>query len=240
VLKEIEECFDRTGRIFHLHVGGHVIRTTDEHPFWVDGKGWVKTIELEPGDVLVGRDGETVRVEEVFDTGQYETVYNFRVADYHTYFVGGDGWGFAVWAHNAPCVIRRYDSNFNSEQPVQNKLGQSIPIYGAPQVTNGGNGQAHKQAIINQINALAPNAPAGSYFVLNRSWSTALGRPYTTTRLRPDIIYLEHLGGGRYRVHAYEIASPSDDRALLQQRLYDGWNSLISQIGITQGQLRVI
>ncbi len=51
-LKEIEECFDRTGRIFHLHVGGQVIRTTDEHPFWVDGKGWVKTIELERGEKL--------------------------------------------------------------------------------------------------------------------------------------------------------------------------------------------
>jgi hypothetical protein len=39
-------------------------------------------------------------VEEVFDTGQYETVYNVRIADYHTYFVGGEDWGFSVWAHN--------------------------------------------------------------------------------------------------------------------------------------------
>ena len=39
-------------------------------------------------------------VAEVFDTGTYEPVYNLRVAEYHTYFVGADGWGFAVWAHN--------------------------------------------------------------------------------------------------------------------------------------------
>jgi len=28
-------------------------------------------------------------------------VYNLRIADYHTYFVGSREWGFSVWAHNA-------------------------------------------------------------------------------------------------------------------------------------------
>lgn len=28
------------------------------------------------------------------------TVYNLRVADYHTYFVGCNEWGWSVWAHN--------------------------------------------------------------------------------------------------------------------------------------------
>jgi hypothetical protein len=37
-----------------------------------------------------------VAVAEVYDTGQYETVYNCRVAEWHTYFVGGAEWGFAV------------------------------------------------------------------------------------------------------------------------------------------------
>jgi hypothetical protein len=27
-------------------------------------------------------------------------VYNGRVAEYHTYFVGDEGWGFSLWAHN--------------------------------------------------------------------------------------------------------------------------------------------
>jgi hypothetical protein len=31
-----------------------------------------------------------------------ETVYNVEVEEDHTYFVGELGWGFAVWAHNAP------------------------------------------------------------------------------------------------------------------------------------------
>jgi hypothetical protein len=36
----------------------------------------------------------------VFATGELETVYNVRVSDHHTYFVGDDGWGWAAWAHN--------------------------------------------------------------------------------------------------------------------------------------------
>jgi hypothetical protein len=31
-------------------------------------------------------------------------VYNVRVADFHTYFVGCDEWGFSVWAHNS-CYV---------------------------------------------------------------------------------------------------------------------------------------
>jgi hypothetical protein len=30
-----------------------------------------------------------------------KTVYNLHVEDYHTYFVGAQAWGFAVWVHNA-------------------------------------------------------------------------------------------------------------------------------------------
>jgi hypothetical protein len=39
-------------------------------------------------------------VEEVYDTGELETVYNFTVEEYHTYYVGRPDWGFSVWAHN--------------------------------------------------------------------------------------------------------------------------------------------
>ncbi len=40
-------------------------------------------------------------VEAVEDTGVWETVYNFRIAEWHTYFVGEISWGWALWAHNA-------------------------------------------------------------------------------------------------------------------------------------------
>ena len=40
-------------------------------------------------------------------TGRYAKVYNLRVADYHTYFVGDANWSFAVWAHNSNDCISR-------------------------------------------------------------------------------------------------------------------------------------
>src|SRR5262249_35098235 len=86
--------------ILHLHVGGQVIKTTAEHPFWVDARGWVDARDLRQGDLLCGHDGRFLPVEDVYDTGEDEAVYNMRIADYHTYFVGCLEWGFSVWAHN--------------------------------------------------------------------------------------------------------------------------------------------
>ncbi len=76
------------------------IGTTEEHPFYVYGKGWTPLREIKVGDLLRTEDG-WVPVTKIEDTGRYETVYNLRVADHHTYFVGTRDWGFAVWAHNA-------------------------------------------------------------------------------------------------------------------------------------------
>jgi hypothetical protein len=108
--KVVEEVFVRLGQILHLHVGGQVIRTTAEHPFWVQGKGWLPASELQVGDLLNSHDGQWVAVEDLLDTSEYETVYNLRITDYHTYFVGSRDWGFSVWAHNA-CVYQVKDAN---------------------------------------------------------------------------------------------------------------------------------
>jgi hypothetical protein len=63
-------------------------------------KGWTAAFELQPGDQLLTSDGTMVTVEEVFDTGDWQPVYNLRVADWHKYFVGDTDWGWAAWAHN--------------------------------------------------------------------------------------------------------------------------------------------
>jgi RHS repeat-associated protein len=98
--KVVEATFRRIGRVLHVHMRGQVIRTTAEHRFYVAGQGWRAAGALRPGDRLLMREAGWVSVEEVFDTGEYEWVYNVRVADFHTYFVGCEEWGFAVWAHN--------------------------------------------------------------------------------------------------------------------------------------------
>jgi RHS repeat-associated protein len=105
-VKVVEEVFVRTGRIMDLRVRGQVIRTTSEHPFWVRGKGWTEAGALQAGDLLPSHDGQWVAVEELRDTGEYAKVYNLRIADYHTYFVGDSSWGFSVWAHNSYTALR--------------------------------------------------------------------------------------------------------------------------------------
>jgi intein/homing endonuclease len=101
VAQEVEEVFVRQGLITHLHLpNGVVIRTTAEHPFYVAGRGWVPCNQLKVGDLLLCEDGTWVPVEDLFDTGEWETVYNVRVKEFHTYFVGNEEWGFSVWAHN--------------------------------------------------------------------------------------------------------------------------------------------
>ncbi len=97
----VEEVFRTTGRLLNVHAGGQVIGTTAEHPFWVVGRGWTAALELQSGDLLLGHDGQTVVVEEVFDTGETVPVYNLRVSEHHTYFVGRDEWDWSVWAHNS-------------------------------------------------------------------------------------------------------------------------------------------
>ncbi|QVL34975.1 hypothetical protein KIH39_21220 [Telmatocola sphagniphila] len=98
--KLVEETFSRLAVIFHLQVENQVIRTTGEHPFFAEGKGWVDAQELLIGDRVLGSNGEWLTIRDLLDTGEFETVYNMRIADHHTYFVGDDRWGWEVWSHN--------------------------------------------------------------------------------------------------------------------------------------------
>jgi hypothetical protein len=99
--KVVEEIFIRSGLVFKLGLGGQEIGTTAEHPFYVYNRGWVAAGELHVGDLLCCEDGNWRTVEDVRDTGKIQTLYNMRVVDHHTYFVGSPEWRFSVWAHNA-------------------------------------------------------------------------------------------------------------------------------------------
>ncbi|MGL6077093.1 MAG: polymorphic toxin-type HINT domain-containing protein [Fimbriiglobus sp.] len=98
--RRVEEVFVREGLVWELRLGGQTIRTTAEHPFYSERSGWTACHELQVGDRLLTEDGSWVAVEGLRDTGSWERVYNLRVADDHTYFVGEEAWGFSAWAHN--------------------------------------------------------------------------------------------------------------------------------------------
>jgi len=77
------------------------IRSTLEHPFWLQSRGWVQAADLAPGDILDDAWGGHELVESVSRLPQISAVYNFEVANNHTYFVGRS----AVWVHNI-CTLR--------------------------------------------------------------------------------------------------------------------------------------
>jgi len=84
---------------------GQSIKTTSEHPFYVPAQqAFVPAGQLKAGDQLISHDGELILIDSVSSTDEVTTVYNLRVADHHTYFVGGALWGFDVWVHNARCA----------------------------------------------------------------------------------------------------------------------------------------
>ena len=132
--KVVEETFQRTGRVWLLRLeGGVTIRTTPEHPFFpLRTMAWTPAAELRAGDVLRGETGD-IRVEAIEDTGVYETVYNCRVADWHTYFVGCDE--RSVWAHN------QYLPDFLSPEDIT-ALANNVRDRSRQQGSNGGKAQA--------------------------------------------------------------------------------------------------
>jgi RHS repeat-associated protein len=137
VVTVVEEAFVHVAAVVRLRVAGRDIHTTAEHPFFVVGHGWRPANELRPGDRLSSHDGRTVEVESVAETGETVTVYNVSLADYHTYFVGCDEWGFSVWAHNACLVLKQVqpgDTDAGMAYAIQAwvyRAGRSLPNAGS-------------------------------------------------------------------------------------------------------------
>jgi hypothetical protein len=99
--RRVTHNFERHGGLLGIQVEGRVIRSTAEHPFYVAERGWVEAFNLQPGDRLWTHDGRYVVVDGVSDVEGEVPVYNIRVEEYHTYFIGGASWGFSLWVHNA-------------------------------------------------------------------------------------------------------------------------------------------
>ena len=74
----------------HLTINGEEIVTTDNHPFYVQGRGFIDAGNLLVGDKLISVNGEDLLIEDyrIELTEESVSVYNFQVEDYHTYFVG--------------------------------------------------------------------------------------------------------------------------------------------------------
>ena len=73
----------------HIFVNGEEIVCTGEHPFFVDGKGFVEAKYLTKEDSLVLSNGSIVKIDKIEREKllKSQTKYNFEVEDFHTYYV---------------------------------------------------------------------------------------------------------------------------------------------------------
>jgi hypothetical protein len=69
-----------------VSVNGELLRATRGHPFWVVGRGWRMTKELQVGDFLATAKGPAI-VESI-DEQPAQEAYNLVVSDFRNYFVG--------------------------------------------------------------------------------------------------------------------------------------------------------
>jgi len=103
------------------------IETTDEHPFWVTGRGFVNAGELQAGDKLddtAGPNGAFVVTSIREEHPDGVEVCNFEVEDFHTYFVRAGGTrGPPLFVHNAKCDVPRPVST----RPSHLSVGQPLP-----------------------------------------------------------------------------------------------------------------
>ena len=113
VARVFRRTSDHLRHVRYVDAAGNAehVQTTDEHPFWVEGRGWTAAGDLRPGDVLGDADGLGGARLTVLSSVREEhpegvAVYNFEVEGDHTYLVedgaagGGQAW---AWVHNR-CV----------------------------------------------------------------------------------------------------------------------------------------
>jgi hypothetical protein len=99
-VQEVEEVFVRSASVWELRLGGQAIRSTGEHPVFLAGRGWQALHTVRVGDLLQCDDGGWQRIDGVRDTGTWQTVYNVRVSNWHTY-----SWGRRPGAGRSGCII---------------------------------------------------------------------------------------------------------------------------------------
>ena len=129
----VEAVFELSNATLVLTIGGQEIETTGEHPFFVEGKGWTPAKQLETGDSLLGAQGPATTLDAIRSGTATKTVYNMRVSEDHTYFVGGDEWGFSVWVHNTYTKVKVGDNLYH----LKDAKGEFVKIDGMPRAFTG-------------------------------------------------------------------------------------------------------
>jgi len=163
------------------------IRTTDEHPFFVPGHGWIEAKSLSPGDSLLQSDEQIATVVSVAreDLDQPEAVYNFEVEDFHTYFVSASNFDAPILTHNKctpPIASTRHIKNLikanNGTYIIRFKSGKFY-------VGKGGTSRArqsardHSREYSDPVEVIAHKSAGNDAdaFAKEHEWLTKMGGP---------------------------------------------------------------
>jgi len=117
--------------VIHLTIDGEEIETTPEHPFYVEGTGWINAEDLQLGDDIRNADGSTGVVESIELETTSQEMYNLTVDEAHTFFVGDGQW----LVHNTKCppLVGQFPSKADEiPGPLQNgftNIDNLIPIH---------------------------------------------------------------------------------------------------------------
>jgi len=88
--------------LYKIRTDNAVMEATEEHPFWVVGKGWVIAKDLTENDRMITEDGIIKEIKSIEHSVTSGTpIYNFSVQDNHNYFVTES----RVLTHNINCKV---------------------------------------------------------------------------------------------------------------------------------------
>ena len=121
-LKKVNKIFVReTDSIIRLSINGEKIETTEEHPFYVEGRGWTEASSLKEGDEVRTADGSVAAVEatESIKLSEPVKVYNFEVEDFHTYYVSEQ----KVLVHNTCAMTAKNSTSIASAGKLKGGSG---------------------------------------------------------------------------------------------------------------------
>lgn len=151
-----------------------------------------------------------LQVDSVASTGVCSTVYNIRVVDWHTYFVGGANWGFAVWVHNS------YTSK-SAASRFGDRSWKNL-IEGQAHGTNAHKIRTYREAI--------RMAKSGQYkrVYINKALSTASGKQVNSL-LRPDVTGVRPGG----LMDMIEVPHPRQTEALMWDKMW-GMEELLGDL----------
>ena len=114
--KVLEKYVRKTRELVHIIVGGKEIVSTPDHPYYVEGRGFVNACQLCIGSPLLDSDGKILEIEQIYkeqlEKNEEVTVYNFQVEDWHTYHVGE----MEVLVHNAEYESGAYSGDLMSTE----------------------------------------------------------------------------------------------------------------------------